>query len=178
MRTFYYISTGPARQEPRKSSPVQKEHNLFFLFQTVVNLSPQGITYNRTISIFQLVSHIYDRYLCHLLLFCPFCQAQQSVCALFAPCKSLQRRGRGSKHNTCPLDPCPLDGGLSGMIPRNLLTFVSRLVLLIHNNQPQMLKWCKQRRSGTDHHIDFPGSRPHHLVIALPNTCTNRITVW
>ena len=53
------------------------------------------------------------------------------------------------------------------MITGCAFTFIAWFMFFINNDQSQTGKWRKQRRSGTDHHLDFSLFRTFKLIIAF-----------
>ena len=59
------------------------------------------------------------------------------------------------------------DRRLSGMVSRYLFTLITVLMFLVNNDQSQIRKWCKKRRSRSDHHIQLTICCPLHLIVPL-----------
>ena len=97
----------------------------------------------------------------------PPCHLKQFIFSLFRPVISFRGRSRRSQNNTGTVHGSNLNRRLPGMVLRHGFAFIAALVLLIHYNDTQIWKRCKQRRSGPNDHIQFPGLCPSDLVIFL-----------
>ena len=53
------------------------------------------------------------------------------------------------------------------MITRRFVLFIGRILLLVHNYQPDVIKRRKQRRPRTDYDTSLAPAHPDHRIIAL-----------
>ena len=63
----------------------------------------------------------------------------------------------------------PVTGHLPGVIPRVLLRFVGRLLLLVQDNKSKIRQRGKDSRPGPHYHAGLPPARPFPLVTAFPS---------
>ncbi len=165
MRAFHHLAAGPAGDKPRIAPAVQKQDALLPLPDPILQKRLELPAENRAVSLPQFPAQIHR--VDHRKL--PSCQTlpqgKKPVLSPLSPVVGLQGRGGGAQNHTCPVDPGHLQGRLSGMVLGRRLTFIAALVLLVHNDHPNVGKGGKKGGPGADNHVDLPVFGPLALVI-------------
>ena len=107
-------------------------------------------------------SHLRERPILHARL-----QLQQRVFARAGVMITFERRCGGAENHGHAFESRPIDRRIAAVITRRFLLLVTRLLLFIHKNQPEILEWCEHSGSCANHNPSFAATHAPPLPRAL-----------
>ncbi len=78
---------------------------------------------------------------------------------------TLDRRRGGTEDHGRPREPAPHQGEVAGVVAEPFVLFVGGVMLLVHDDQPEVPHRRKEGRPGADDHPDLPPSDPLPLIV-------------
>ena len=146
------VTAGATKNHRRIAAPVQEQQGLFTAQQRLADglaqgLGQPGLGIRRTGPEVQQGHFRQDRRPV------PRRQLKPAVAALLRVPQGFQRRGGRGQHHCGPLDPGPRHRQVAAMIDQPLPLFERTVVLLVHDQQPQVDEGQEQGRPRPDHDI-------------------------
>ena len=138
MWAFQNFTTGTAGNKSCIPSPVQKKNCLFSAFQSVFDSICQTAAQNRTISLPQFFSEIYNAYLRKRSVFKPGFKLYKTELTILRFRIGFQRRCRRTEDKAGIFHLCTVKCSLSRMIPRTVFALVGLLMFFIYNNKTEI----------------------------------------
>ncbi|MCY1180489.1 hypothetical protein D9M73_209360 [compost metagenome] len=96
-------------------------------------------------------------------------QAQQAVAAALCVVQAFQRRRGRAEQDRHVLQAGAHHGQVAGVVAQAFLLFIGAVVLLVDDDQPRILQWGEQRRTGADDDIRLAiaGGQPGVEALAV-----------
>ncbi|MNZ72742.1 hypothetical protein D3C78_911290 [compost metagenome] len=96
-------------------------------------------------------------------------QAQQAVAAALCVVQAFQRRRGRAEQDRYVLQTRTYHRQVAGVVAQAFLLFIGGVVLLVDDDQPRILQWGEQRRTGADDDVRLAiaGSQPGVEALAV-----------
>ena len=164
---FHGLPAGTAHDKGGKAPPVQHEDNLLMLCQRIGNQILQRQGNHAAPPHPQLLPHIRTGHLGQAAAADALRHGKKPIVTPHRMIVGLQRWGSTAQEQYSAVQLRQLLCHHPGMIPGRLILLVGIVLLLIHDDQPHILKRRKQGGTGPDDNACLAGAHPHDGIISF-----------
>ena len=166
-RALRHVAALAAQQHPRAAAPVEKQNALLAAFDIFFKLCAQRMTDRGLVPLPQLVLHVGDQHLGKRQIVEPLMKGKDLIASVFGSvCRFNRRRGRAEQQQRVVLRTAELRD-VARVVARRIFGLITRLLLFIQNDEPEVLQRCEHRAARAQHDAHLTAADALPLVVAL-----------
>ena len=168
VRAAKRLAAAPTGQKARITAPVHKKHDLLAARKPRQDFFAERPAKNRAVALPQLVAKIHHgRLRRDSAGNRALCEAKQPILTLRRALPALDRGCRGAENQLRPREFGPLCRDLPRVIARHGIVPIGAVVLFVDDDESEIRKRRKERRTRSHHDSGFTARRAEKLAIAL-----------
>ena len=166
-RALRHIAALWAQQLAAAAPPIQKQDALLTGGDILRQLLLERAADDGAVPLTQLLPQISHHHLRQCLLVVPLRQLQQVIVPLPCAVIRLHRGCGGAEKQPCALQRTAVFRHIAGVVARGVFRLVRPLLLLVHDDKPQLFQRREHRRAGAQHDMCLAAAQPLELVVPL-----------